>query len=326
MAEALIYQSDDCVLDYTPVVAASAGEVRQLSNGQACFVPTDLAASQKGAAVVEGIALIAKTTSMVFLDGGRVYWDASANAAHYKKVNDADFYVGRAFGDAASAATTMYVQLNVDPPYDIDMLRDGALSIPTGTQAAGTTGFGLPQIYGNARAFLLSATSEAQCIDYLSVDRFAVAANPIAEFILRIAVNGSTSAVDLSVGLANATSTTDADAIAESVFFHMDGGDLSIFCESDDGTTEVAATDSTIDATAGSAVANRVELWIDGRDPSDMKYYINGAEVLNATANLGNISVAAGPLGLLFHLEKTTGTATAGPIYLDAARCRLMSQ
>ena len=103
-------------------------------------------------------------------------------------------------------------------------------------------------------------------------------------------------------------------------------GDLSIFCESDDGTTEVAATDSTIDATAGSAVANRVELWIDGRDPSDMKYYINGAEVLNATANLGNIAVAAGPLGLLFHLEKTTGTATAGPIYLDAARCRLMSQ
>jgi hypothetical protein len=198
------------------------------------------------------------------------------------------------------------------------VLRDGALSVATGTAAAG--GFGLPQVYGNARALTLTATSEVQCVDILSVDRFAVASNAIVEAIFRIGVNGSTSAVDFNIGVANGTSTSDADAITESCFIHVDGGATDLLAESDDGTTEVAATDTTIDFTAGSAVANRVEAWLDLRDPADIQVYINGALVLGST--VFKLDAATGPLGLLAHLEKSTGTATAGPIYIDALRAR----
>ncbi len=321
MPEAYYRQEGDSV-DYTPTTAVTGGTVVQVPDGRAAVVPVDLAAGEKGSATVRGVFRITKTANIVILDGGRVFWDHSANAGHFKKVNDRDFYVGRAVGDHASAATEIDVALNVDPKPTIDLLRDGFLSVATGTQALG--GFLPPQDFGDSKGLSLTATNEAQCVDMLSVDRVALASNPIAEFVVRIAANGSTNAVDLSIGLANGTSTTDADAITESVLFHVDGGSTAILAESDDGTTEVAATDTTTTFTAGSAVANRKELWIDGRDPSDMKFYVDGVEVLNATANLGNVTLATGPLGLLVHLEKSSSTATAGPVYVDRAELRTM--
>jgi len=326
MAEANYYQDGE-VLDFTPAVALSAGDALQISDGRAAVATSAIAANTQGAVTVCGVFSFTKTSGVVLLDGGRAYWDYSANAVTYKKVNDRDFYLGRVVGDATSSSTTCYVNLNVDPKPTIDMLRDGALSVATGTAAAG--GFGLPVNYGGSAALSLTATNEAQCVDMLSVDRVALNANPIAEFVVRLAGIGSTNAVDLSIGLANGTSTTDADAITESVFFHYDGhaSDLSILAESDDGTTEVNATDTTIDFPAvGSAVANRMEFWLDGRDPSNVKYYINGAEVLAATSNLGNIAAATGPLGLLVHVEKASGTATFGPLYIDRAELRIMEQ
>lgn len=325
MADAYRYQDEECRLDYTADAAMLAGEVFQLPDGRAAVMPVDLASGSLGGAETEGLWKVTKSTSVTFLPGGRVYWDHSANEATYKKVNDRDFYLGRVVADASASDTTVKVSLNIDPPYDIDLItRDGALSVATGTAAAG--GFGLPVKYGAAIGLSLTGTNEAQCVDLLSVDRFALGSNWIAEFEVRLGANGSTSAVDISVGVANGTSTTDADAIAESCFFHIDGGALDILAESDDGTTEVAATDTTIDATAGSAVANRFYFWLDGRDPSNVKYFINGAEVLSATANLGNIALATGPLGLLVHLEKSSSTATAGPLYVDRACVRLSQQ
>jgi hypothetical protein len=205
------------------------------------------------------------------------------------------------------------VNLNVDPAYDIDIHTSPFLAVPTGTQAVGA--FGFPKVLGGAQSIELTATSEAQCIDLLSVDRFAVGANPIVEAEIRIPSNGSTSAVDFNIGIANGTSTTDADAITESVFFHIDGGSLNILAESDDGTTEVAATDTTVDITAGSAVANRVEFWIDMRNPADIQLYVDGVNVL--PSSVFTLAAATGPVGLLAHVEKTSGTATAGPVYID---------
>jgi hypothetical protein len=188
-----------------------------------------------------------KTASVVLLDGQRAYWDYSALAVTFRKVNDRDFYLGRIVGDCASADTTCVVNLNVDPAYDIDIHTSPFLSVPTGTQAVGA--FGFPKGLGGANSIELTATSEAQCIDLLSVGRFSVDANPIVEAEIRIPANGSASAVDFNIGRANGTSTTDADAITKSVFFHIDGGALDILAESDDGTTEVAATDTTVNAT-----------------------------------------------------------------------------
>jgi predicted RecA/RadA family phage recombinase len=309
----------------TAAAAIAAGECWQLKDGRAAVYSGQAAAASgdRSNFVSAGQFVMTKTAGIVLLDGGRAFWDHSANAVTFRKVNDRDFYLGRIVGDAASADTTCVVNLNVNPAPDIDLIsRDGAISVATGTAAAG--GFGLPIRYGSSIGLSLTATNEAQCVDLLSVDRFAVGANAIVEAIIRLGANGSTSAVDFNIGVASATSTTDADAIAESVFFHIDGGALDIFAESDDGTTEVAATDTTVDATAGSAVANRFEFWIDMRDPADVQMYINGVNVLPAT--VFNVNVAAGPLGLLAHLEKTSGTATAGPVFIDRFIARFSEQ
>jgi hypothetical protein len=308
----------------TAAAAVAVGEVRQLADGRAAVLAGDLAVSSGSPAAFQsaGQVVATKTAGIALLDGGRAYWDHSANAVTFRKVNDRDFYLGLVVGDAASADTTCTVNLNLPPRPTIDLLRDGALCVPVGTQAVG--GFGYPVNTGGVPGLLLTATSEAQKVDLLSVDRVAVAANPIAEFVIRIEANGSTSDVDLNVGLANGTHATDADAIAEAVLFHVDGGALDLKAQSKDGTTTVAATDTTVDATAGSAVANRVEFWIDVRDPASVKLYVDGVRVLSGTTfRLDN---AVGPLGLLVHLEKTAGTATAGPVYLDRAELRTAEQ
>lgn len=323
MADATLVRGRDEVR-VTAAAAVAAGEVWQMKDGRAAvYAGLNAAASgDRTSFVTTGQFTFTKTASMVLLDGGRAYWDHSANAVSYKKVNDRDFYLGRVVGDAASADTTCVVNINVDPPYDIDILRDGALSVATGTSAAG--GFSLPRVYGGARGLVLTSTNEAQCVDILSVDRFAVGANAIVEAIVRLGTNGSTSDVDFNIGIANGTSTTDADAITESCFVHIDGGALDLFAESDDGTTEVNATDTTINVTAGSAVSDRFEVWFDLRDPADIQIYVNGALVLGST--VFKLDAATGPLGLLVHLEKVSGTATAGPIYVDALRARLSEQ
>jgi len=315
-----VYSQGDCYVDYTPAVAMSAGQVVQLPDGRAGVATTAIAAGVLGALQVEGQYEVAKTASIVILAGGRVFLDHSARTATFRTVNDKDFYLGTAVADAASAATTVTVNLNVQQRNTIDALNGPSLSVATGTVAAG--GFDLPKSYGGSKGLSLTATSEVQCVDILSVDRVAIASNPILEAQIRLGVNGSTSAVDLNIGFANGTSASDADAITESVFFHIDGGALDIFAESDDGTTEVNATDTTVNITAGSAVANRFEFWIDARDPADVQLYVDGVNVLPDSVFV--LTAGTGPLGLLAHLEKTTGTATAGPVYIDRLVCRTM--
>jgi len=314
-AQEVEYRHEGQCFDWTPPTAQTGGTMIQWDDGRAAYVPSDIAANVKGALQVMGVVRLAKTASIAILRGCQVFWDHSANKAHFKPVNDRDFYVGVCVGDSSESDTEVDVALNVVPNYRIDMLRDGYLSVPTGTAAAG--GFGYPVNLGKAIQMELTATNEAQCIDALSVDRVSVSSNPIAEFVIRPVTNGSTSAVDINFGLANGTSTTDADAIAESAFFHIDGGSTAINAESDDGTTEVAATDTTKTISAGSAVANRTTFWIDARDPAGVKMYVDGVRVLSASTFV--LTAATGPLGLLAHIEKTSGTATAKYV-VDVAR------
>lgn len=314
-----IYRQPGEALDYTPDAAQAAGEVYQLKDGRCAVTSVDVAASVLGAAVVKGVFRVEKTASIAILNGGRVYWDHSANKAHYKKVNDRDFYMGRAVGDSSESDTTVDVQINVDPSYDIDLNNDPALTVLVGTPAALAVSFNYPRRLGGSNLYYLSATNEAQKVDLISTDGFAKSANAIVELAFRVPVGGSGSASDYSLGVASATHATDADSIAESVFIHLDGGSTNIYAESDDGTTEVAATDTTIDFTAGTAASTRVEVWMDMRDPADVQIYINGALVLGST--VFNVDAATGPFFLLTHLEKTSGTETADLI-VDWMRAR----
>lgn len=301
----------------------SAHELWQTSTGNAGVYDSDDAASSgvyKDFKTV-GQWVCPKATGFKALKGGRAYWDYSANNVTYKKVNDRDFYVGRFTQDAESGDTNCEVDLNADPGYDIDLHRHAFLSVPTGTQVVGA--FGYPKILGSQHVLELTATNEAQCIDLLSVDRFDKASNAIIEAIFKVDSAGSTSAVDINIGTTNGTSTTDADAITEQVLIHIDGGSTAINAQSKDGTTTVAATDTTTTFTAGSAVANRKEIWIDTRDPTDVQIYADGVLVLTAT--VFDLSHATGPLGLLAHIEKTSSTAT-GKITIEELRVRYAEQ
>lgn len=262
----------------------------------------------------EGVFRVPKVSGVVLLDGGRLYWDHSAGNATYKRGNDRDFYLGTVVGDTASTATEVLVNLNARQRNVLSLQDSSFQHVPVLT--AGTP---VLRALGGNRALVFSATAEAQKLDLLSDEGFAPGANAIVEAIVNVVTNGDAAAVDFNVGVASGTHATDADSIAESLFIHIDGASVNINAESDDGTTEVAATDTTVDFTAGTPF----EVWFDLRDPSDIQIYVNGALVLGST--VFKLNAATGPLKLLAHLEKSSDDSP-GEFHVNALQVRLMEQ
>jgi predicted RecA/RadA family phage recombinase len=317
MTAEAIYRQDGDVIDYTPAADVSAGEVIQLRDGRAGVAPVDIASGVLGCLQVCGIVRLLKTASICILDGGKVYWDHSANKAHFKAVNDRDFYVGAAVGDSLVDGT-VDVALNVEPRYIIDLARDATISALAGTPAAG--GFGYPVMLGGGTVLEITATNEAQKVDAMSVAGFAVGAKAIVEGAIRVISDGGSGAQDFSIGAASGTHATDFETVAEFVALHLDGNVTAINAESDDGTTDVAPTDTTKVYAEGSDVAKRVEFWMDFRNSSDVQIYIDGVLVLGAT--VFTLAAAAGPLFLIAHLEKTA-TTDVYKVCVDWLRARL---
>ena len=310
----------------TAAAAVAAGEVHQLADGRAA-VYTGLAAAATNDRInlkTDGVYTVTKTTSVVFTDGQPVYWDHSANSATYAPASDRDFFLGSAVDDAASADTTMVVNLNVWPSYKIDLLRgrneDESLTVVVKT-VVGSTTVEVPDLKmrPGAAVMIFGATAEAQKVDILSQQGFAVASNWIVEGGFNVIDDGDATAIDFNIGVANATHASDADSITESCFLHLDGNTLDLFAESDDGTTEVAATDTTTNIALGTPV----HFVIDGRDPADIQIYVNGVLQLAATTFV--LSAATGPLKLLAHLEKTADDTTAD-YRVNYLRVRTMEQ
>jgi predicted RecA/RadA family phage recombinase len=142
MTKAITTQEGDAIV-ITADGTYTKGDVVQLPDGRAGVVLQDVASGNPSACHVGGVFEMLKTTSMVLLRGGRAYWDYSADKVYFRPINDRDFYVGRIKDDAASAATTCYVALNVRVKYDIDAKVDPGLSVPVGTAAAGAFGRGV---------------------------------------------------------------------------------------------------------------------------------------------------------------------------------------
>lgn len=298
MAEATPVRDDGAVVQTVPTGGYSAGQVIQLADGRAAFVAGASArsAGEPAALQTEGIVLLTKSTGLVCLKGGRAYWDRSANAVTPLQSDaDGDFFCGVFTADGASGDTTIQVDLNAQPSYNIDLQRDAFDTVIVKT--AGTPSL---DARGGSLYMLFSATAEAQKVDLLSKKAIPHATPFIAEFRVACYDKGDAAALDFSLGIANATHATDADAITESVFVHMDGNALDIKAESDDGTTEVAATDTTVDAVDDTYF----DVWIDARDKSNVKIYVDGVRVLSATTFA--VSAATGPWKILAHLEKTS--------------------
>lgn len=290
--QAQLVQCGD-VIDWTADAAYSAGDVVQLRDGRAGVVTVDCVAGAVVGVAVTGIFRAAKTASMVILIGSRLFWDHSADAAHLLHRHDRDFYLGAAQEDATSAATTVLVALNQQPVYTVSLEHGFASAIVQ------TAGFPYAQGNGMGAAVAFSATAEAQKADALSLRGMAPAAIAIVDALICVNTNPDNAAVDLNAGLASATHASDADAIAESLFIHLDGASANINAESDDGTTEVAATDTTVDYVVGTPFLAQWDL----RNLSDIQLYIDGVNVL--PASVFKLNAAVGPLKCLLHGEKT---------------------
>jgi predicted RecA/RadA family phage recombinase len=289
----------------TLAASALAYTLRQLPDGRAAIMSGITAGSSGDSRSFtdNGKYVLPKDPTFAGLSGGRAYLDYSAGVVSFRKVGDRDYYLGRFVGDSAEADATCTVDLNCkgEFDYDLDLVRDPYATAPVGTQALG--GFLPPARNGGALHLLLSATNEAQKADALSIDSFSKSARAIVEIRFRVPNDGATGAQDASLGIASATHATDADSIPIHLLVHLDGNVTAIKLQSKDGTTTVAATDTTKTYTEGSALANRVEVWFDLRDPTNVKCYVNGVRVL--TGSTFKLDGAASELKLLAHLEKT---------------------
>lgn len=305
MSEATYYQPG-LTLDWTPTAAVSAGEVLHLPDGRAGHATADIAAGVQGSVQIAGIVTVEKTASMVMLKGSKAYWDHSASKASLLfGANTADYYLGAVEETAASAATTVKLALNVEPCYTL-ALKDGYASLPNSTA-------GWPHYYGggNSVGMVFDTAAEAQKLDALSIRGIAQGTAGIVNALVCINVNGDDAAFDFNVGLANGTHADNADTITESLFAHIDGASLNINLESDDDTTEVASTDSTVDAVIGTPFLVQFDL----TDWADIQAYINGVNVLSGSTF--KLDVATGPLKLLAHMEKTANDSPGNVTIMD---------
>ena len=323
MPEAIKYQDCPHAIDHTPSAAASGGEVVQLGDGRAAVLPVDLASGGLGAACAAGIWTVAKRSAEVWLKGDPIFWDHSANEATCVPrmgAGDRDFFLGTACADVATGVATGKVNLNVEPRWAIDLARDPFATVVVKT-VVGSTTVEVPHVEprGGGTTMILGTTAEAQKVDLLSERSFAVASNWIAEGEVNIVTNGDASALDFNIGVASGTHATDFDAIAEFVSLQVDGNSANINAQSDDGTTDVAPVDTTLDFTAGTPFSFK----IDGRDPSSVKVYIDGVRVNSATTF--TLAAAAGPLKLIAHVEKTSDDSP-GTFQINRLRVRTMQE
>lgn len=313
MSEATYYKDEE-VRDYTPASAVTGGEVIQLADGRAAVAQRDIAAGILGSVQTDGVHTVTKTSGIVILDGGRVYWDVSASSATFKADSGTqDFYIGTAVGDAASADTTMKVALNCCPRYIIDN-REGTWT----TEA--TNGLGVTAMSGGGSMLSFDAVAEAAQAAIYSDRTVPVSANAILEGRMAIFNIGDDASLDIDVGLASGSHATDFESVANFAVLHLDGNALSINVMSDDGTTDVAAVDSTIDAVDDTYF----EFWIDVRDPSDVQIYVNGVDAVPAGTTL-DLSAASNALKAICEIEKTSND-TVADVRIDFLKVRTADQ
>lgn len=300
MAEGLFCQNGD-IISFTTVAAVSAGEVLQVPDGRVGVAVNGPAAGETVSCQITGIHKLAKTDLEIYVPGQRLYWDASASkVTAVPPITAADFFVGCCAVDAAASDTTAQVDLNKDWEGSIDQ-RSATFAV------ASTLTSGDPRVtsVGAGMRFVLDATSEAQMISALSHKAVALASDWIycSEVVLDAAAGSGT---DISIGVADGSHASDFQSVATFCTIHIDGASQDILVQSDDGTTDVAPVDSNINWTA----ATPFSLVIDGRDPADIKLYINGIRE-TATSTTLAIAAAASGLKLCVHIEKSSGTNTA---------------
>lgn len=295
--------------------AVQVGEVHQLADGRAGVLVGGNAATTGQATewYTDGVYSMPKAAGYALLDGGHAYWDKSASVVSFRHQSDGDFFLGAVHGDVDGDAVSVSVNLNVRPAYEVE-LGNGVWT----TEA--TDGLGVSDLVGAGGVKLaFDAVAEVAQAAIYSARTFPKTSNPILECRIAVVDNGDNAALDIDVGLANGSHATDFEAVTEFVSFHLDGNDLDLDTQSDDGTTDVAPDDTGVDLVEGTYV----ELWIDCRNPNDVQMYADGVLVNAATVH--TLAAAVGPLKPIVHMEKTSDD-TPAEVRVDFLRVRTAEQ
>lgn len=306
MAEATIYNEASTITVTVPSGGFDSGEILQLCDGRAAYVSglRGLSSGERAALQTAGQVTVTKIATKTVLAGGKLYWDRSASSATPIKTSDS-FFIGVAVDDAAKTATSVVVDLNVEPRYLIKLGEGRWTNAATDGEGVSLVAEGSPEL-----KLSFDAVSEVAMAALYSADTVPVADGPIFEGKVAVYDKGDDDALDINWGLANATHGTDADSITESVFFHVDGNATTLSAESDDDTAEVNATDTTLEA----ADDTYAEYWIDARDLTDIKLYVDGVQVCDGTtgdSKTFKLNNATGPIFPIVHMEKTSDDTTA---------------
>lgn len=300
MPEGSFYQKGD-IITFTTVAAVSAGEVLQTPDGRVGVAVDTTAAGELCSCQITGIQKLEKTADQIYVPGQRLYWDASASkVTAVPPLTAADFFVGCCAVDAAAADTVAQVVLNSDWEGSIDQRTSTFAVLPVltaGDPRAMQIGAGL--------RFSLDATNEAQKIDALSHKFVGLDSDWI--FLAEVVIDAAASAnTDITIGVSDSTHASEFQSAGSFCTIHIDGGSANILVQSDDGSTDVAPIDSNIDWAAGTPFA----LAIDGRDPADIKVYINGIRETATSTTLAIATVTTG-LKACVHVEKASSTDVA---------------
>jgi hypothetical protein len=146
---------------------------------------------------------------------------------------------------------------------------------------------------------------------YMANNPFDIDDGPIVDFRLAIFDIGDTADVDINFGIANDSHADDADSITESCFFHLDGTDLSLLLESDDGSAEQG------DIATGVTLVDDVfyDFRVDMTDKASVTFWYKAVTAVAwtqlASGTTFVMSNATGTLTPIIHVEKTSNDTTA---------------
>lgn len=113
--------------------------------------------------------------------------------------------------------------------------------------------------------------------------------NPVFETRLKINFAGATFSADqrIVIGLAAARNAT-LNSNTHHAWFRIEGANLNILCEADDGTTDTDDQDTGIDIVDDTYTTFRIDM----SDLSNIKFYVNGVEQSGANVSASAMAAA----------------------------------
>jgi hypothetical protein len=146
----------------------------------------------------------------------------------------------------------------------------------------------------------LSATSEANVAGFDRADNLLIDPTKAPVFTCRLKVSGVAASTRFIWGLASAYNAT-FDSVTSNAWFRLEGNDLTVLAESDDGTTDSDDQDCGVDMVADTYATFRIDM----TDLANIEFWINDNKVKTLAASALTASNLLMPV---FYVQKSTGT------------------